>query len=121
MESLSPDRRKAVLERAIAALQKRGQLTEQALVQALTINAAKQNMWDLDKDSTLQLVRQHLARKQESVELQLDNAPDMTQVGVSIETRQRLREIGMKGQTYDEIIRRLIDSPSKITPEQDQH
>lgn len=35
---------------------------------------------------------------------------ESTQIPVKKDTRQRLRDIGNKGQTYDEIINNLIDS-----------
>lgn len=34
---------------------------------------------------------------------------ELTQIPVKKETRQRLRDIGRKGMTYDEIINLLID------------
>jgi hypothetical protein len=32
-----------------------------------------------------------------------------TRIPVKVDTRQRLRDTGSKGETYDEIIRRLLD------------
>ena len=34
---------------------------------------------------------------------------DMTTIPIKKETRDMLKELGKKGETYDEIIRRLID------------
>lgn len=34
---------------------------------------------------------------------------DITTIQIKKETREMLKEIGKKGETYDEIIRRLID------------
>lgn len=34
----------------------------------------------------------------------------LTQIPVSIETRERLKKAGIKGETYDIIIRRLLEN-----------
>lgn len=34
---------------------------------------------------------------------------DMTTIQISKETREMLKELGKKGETYDDIIRRLIE------------
>jgi len=36
-------------------------------------------------------------------------ARGLTQIQIRIETREKLKEIGCKGETYDDIINRLID------------
>jgi predicted CopG family antitoxin len=39
-------------------------------------------------------------------------SPKMTTISLRAETRDRLRKIGSKDQTYDEVIRELIDRAS---------
>jgi len=34
---------------------------------------------------------------------------EMTTIPVAVETRERLKQLGKKGDTYDEIIRRLLE------------
>lgn len=36
-----------------------------------------------------------------------------TMIGVSKKTRQRLRELGTKGETYDQIVKRVLDHYEK--------
>ena len=38
---------------------------------------------------------------------------DKTSIQVSQETKNRLTQLGLKGDTYDDIIRRLLDKHSK--------
>ena len=39
---------------------------------------------------------------------------EMTTIQVSKETREMLKELGKKGETYDDIIRRLIELAKKV-------
>lgn len=43
------------------------------------------------------------------ISLKVFKMSELTQIPVKKSTREMLRKLGEKGQTYDEIIRRLID------------
>lgn len=98
---LSREQREDTLKRAVAALKKKNQFNEPSLIKMLTVTATQKGLWDLDEAATTALIRKRFAPKSKKTNR-------MTQVGVSKETRQKLREIGVKGQTYDEIIQGLI-------------
>lgn len=38
---------------------------------------------------------------------------ELTNIPITVETRERLKRIGIKGETYDTIIRRLLEKEEK--------
>ena len=44
----------------------------------------------------------------------MKKTPELTMIWMKKTTRQRLRDVGRKGQTYDEIVNRLLDGKKVI-------